>query len=37
MKNIFDTLTEKYDVWYDPENGRPLYEAVDIIVKGILK
>ncbi|MDI6800743.1 MAG: class I SAM-dependent methyltransferase [Thermodesulfovibrionales bacterium] len=27
MTNIFDTLTEKYDAWYDSEDGRPLYES----------
>ncbi len=27
MKNIFDVLTEKYDAWYDSEDGRPLYES----------
>jgi ubiquinone/menaquinone biosynthesis C-methylase UbiE len=25
--NIFDILTDKYDAWYDSENGRPLYES----------
>jgi len=27
MTNIFDTLTDKYDAWYDSEEGRPLYES----------
>jgi ubiquinone/menaquinone biosynthesis C-methylase UbiE len=27
MTNIFDILTEKYDAWYDSEEGRPLYES----------
>ncbi|MCF6148729.1 MAG: class I SAM-dependent methyltransferase [Candidatus Kuenenia sp.] len=27
IKNIFDTLTDKYDAWYDSEDGRPLYET----------
>ncbi|MDA8340363.1 MAG: class I SAM-dependent methyltransferase, partial [Nitrospiraceae bacterium] len=27
MINIFDTFTEKYDAWYDSEDGRPLYES----------
>jgi len=27
MKNIFDILTDKYDAWYDSEEGRPLYES----------
>jgi ubiquinone/menaquinone biosynthesis C-methylase UbiE len=27
MTNIFDVLTERYDAWYDSEDGRPLYES----------
>ena len=27
MTNIFDILTDKYDAWYDSEEGRPLYES----------
>ncbi|HET6459816.1 MAG TPA: class I SAM-dependent methyltransferase [Syntrophales bacterium] len=27
MENILDMLTEKYDAWYDSEEGRPLYES----------
>lgn len=27
MTNIFDTLTDKYDEWYDSEDGKPLYES----------
>ncbi len=27
IENIFDTLTEKYDAWYDSAEGRPLYES----------
>jgi SAM-dependent methyltransferase len=27
MENIFDILTEKYDAWYDSEEGRALYES----------
>jgi len=27
MTNVFDLLTEKYDAWYDSEDGRPLYES----------
>lgn len=26
-ENIFDILTDKYDAWYDSEEGRPLYES----------
>jgi tRNA-Thr(GGU) m(6)t(6)A37 methyltransferase TsaA len=25
--NIFDLLTDKYDAWYDSDEGRPLYES----------
>lgn len=27
MKNIFDILTDKYDAWYDSDEGRPIYES----------
>ena len=27
VKNIFDILTDKYDAWYDSDDGRPLYES----------
>jgi len=27
MTNIFDILTDKYDEWYDSEDGRPLFES----------
>jgi ubiquinone/menaquinone biosynthesis C-methylase UbiE len=27
MTTIFDILTDKYDAWYDSEEGRPLYES----------
>ena len=27
MTNIFDILTDKYDAWYDSEEGRHLYES----------
>ncbi len=27
MEDIFDTLTEEYDSWYDSEEGKPLYES----------
>jgi ubiquinone/menaquinone biosynthesis C-methylase UbiE len=26
-ENIFDILTDKYDAWYDSEEGRPLYQS----------
>ncbi|VAX27342.1 tRNA (adenine(37)-N6)-methyltransferase [hydrothermal vent metagenome] len=26
-KNVFDILTDRYDAWYDSEEGRPLYES----------
>ncbi len=25
--NVFDLLTDKYDAWYDSDEGRPLYES----------
>jgi ubiquinone/menaquinone biosynthesis C-methylase UbiE len=27
MTNIFDNLTNKYDEWYDSEDGKPLFES----------
>jgi ubiquinone/menaquinone biosynthesis C-methylase UbiE len=27
MTNIFDILTDKYDAWYDSDDGKPLYES----------
>ena len=27
MTSIFDILTDKYDAWYESEDGRPLYES----------
>jgi ubiquinone/menaquinone biosynthesis C-methylase UbiE len=27
IRSIFDILTDKYDAWYDSEEGRPLYES----------
>jgi hypothetical protein len=27
MKSIFEISIEKYDAWYDSEDGRPLYES----------
>jgi ubiquinone/menaquinone biosynthesis C-methylase UbiE len=27
MSNIFDTMADRYDAWYDSEEGRPLYES----------
>ncbi len=27
MENPFDILTDKYDAWYDSEEGSPLYES----------
>jgi ubiquinone/menaquinone biosynthesis C-methylase UbiE len=27
MTDIFDSITEEYDSWYDSEKGKPLYES----------
>jgi ubiquinone/menaquinone biosynthesis C-methylase UbiE len=37
MTNIFDFLTEKYDVWYDSEDGRPLYESELLCLKKLVE
>jgi ubiquinone/menaquinone biosynthesis C-methylase UbiE len=37
MKNIFDILTEKYDAWYDSEEGKPLYESELLCLKPFLE
>lgn len=26
-ENVFDVLTDKYDAWYDSDDGKPLYES----------
>jgi ubiquinone/menaquinone biosynthesis C-methylase UbiE len=33
MTNIFDILTEKYDSWYESENGEPLYKSEFLCLK----
>jgi SAM-dependent methyltransferase len=37
MMNIFDILTEKYDTWYDSEEGKPLYESELICLKKLIE
>lgn len=37
MTNIFDVLTEKYDSWYDSEDGRPLYESELLCLKPLVE
>ena len=37
MTNIFDVLTEKYDAWYDSEDGRPLYEGELLCLNPLIK
>jgi ubiquinone/menaquinone biosynthesis C-methylase UbiE len=37
MTNIFDILTEKYDAWYDSEEGKPLYESELICLKKLIE
>jgi len=36
-KNIFDVLTDKYDAWYDSEDGHPLYESELKCIKPLLE
>ncbi|MEW6587223.1 MAG: class I SAM-dependent methyltransferase, partial [Nitrospirota bacterium] len=35
--NIFDLLAEKYDAWYDSDEGRPLYESELLCLKPIVE
>jgi ubiquinone/menaquinone biosynthesis C-methylase UbiE len=37
MKSIFDISTEKYDAWYDSEDGRPLYESELLCLKPFIE
>jgi ubiquinone/menaquinone biosynthesis C-methylase UbiE len=37
MENIFDILTEKYDAWYDSEDGKPLYESELLCLKPFIE
>ena len=34
--NIFNILTEKYDAWYDSEEGKPLYESELLCLKPLI-
>jgi ubiquinone/menaquinone biosynthesis C-methylase UbiE len=35
--SIFDILTEKYDAWYDSEDGKPLYESELLCLKSLIE
>ncbi len=37
MTSIFDISTEKYDTWYDSEDGRPLYESELLCLKPFIE
>lgn len=37
MTNVFDTLTDKYDMWYDSEAGRLLYESELLCLKPLVE
>lgn len=37
MTSIFDISTEKYDAWYDSEDGRPLYESELLCLKPFIE
>jgi len=37
MKSIFEISTEKYDAWYDSEDGRPLYESELLCLKPFIE
>lgn len=37
MTNVFDVLTEKYDAWYDSEDGKPLYENELLCLKPLIE
>jgi len=37
MTKIFDVLTEKYDAWYDSEEGKPLYESELLCLKPLVE
>jgi len=37
MTKIFDVLTEKYDAWYDSEDGKPLYESELLCLKPLIE
>ena len=37
MKSIFDISTEKYDAWYDSEDGEPLYESELLCLKPFIE
>jgi len=37
MTSIFNISTEKYDTWYDSEDGRPLYESELLCLKPFIE
>jgi ubiquinone/menaquinone biosynthesis C-methylase UbiE len=37
MLNIFDTMADRYDAWYDSEEGRPLYESEFACLKPLVE
>jgi ubiquinone/menaquinone biosynthesis C-methylase UbiE len=37
MSNIFDTMADRYDAWYDSEEGRPLYESEFACLKPLVE
>ncbi|MEW6570692.1 MAG: class I SAM-dependent methyltransferase [Nitrospirota bacterium] len=37
MDTIFDVLTEKYDSWYDSDDGRPLYESELLCLRPLIE
>jgi ubiquinone/menaquinone biosynthesis C-methylase UbiE len=37
MTNIFDVLTEKYDAWYDSEEGKALYKSELLCLKPLVE
>jgi ubiquinone/menaquinone biosynthesis C-methylase UbiE len=37
MPNIFDTMADSYDAWYDSEEGRPLYESEYACLKPLVE
>ncbi len=37
MPNIFDTMADRYDAWYDSEEGRPLYESEFACLKPLVE
>ncbi len=36
-KDVFDSLADRYDAWYDSEDGRPLYESELLSLKSLIE